>query len=133
MAMGATGTGVAVFGWFESLIGYAALTFFAGLGFFLAKVSADTITQQALPDHFRGRGFSLFDIAYSLSYALPALVLFTFSLFVSEDALSLVMVGSGAVLLLATAAMAGWARRLGLTRSVSDDLTPAQIATGIDR
>lgn len=130
-AMGATGAGVTVFGWFESLAGYAALTFFAGLGFFLTKVAADTITQQALPDDFRGRGFSLFDIAYSLSYAVPALVLFVFSLFIDEEALSLVMVGSGVGLLLSTALMAGWAARLGINRRVSDDLTAQQIAAGI--
>jgi hypothetical protein len=120
-----------VFGWFESLAGYAALTFFAGLGFFLCKVAADTITQQALPDDFRGRGFSLFDIAYSLSYALPALVLFGFSLFIEEGSLSLVMIGSGVLLLLTTLAMAAWATRLGVTRRVSDDLTPQQVVTGI--
>jgi len=130
-AMAATGAGVAVFGWFESLAGYAALTFFAGLGFFLTKVAADTITQQALPDSFRGRGFSLFDIAYSLSYAVPALILFVFSLSMDEESLSLVMVGSGAALLATTLAMAAWAKRLGVAKRVSDDLTPQQVATGI--
>ena len=34
--------------------------------FFLGKISADTIVQQAMPDDFRGRAFALFDIAYNL-------------------------------------------------------------------
>ena len=34
--------------------------------FFLGKISADTITQQSMPDDFRGRAFALFDIAYNV-------------------------------------------------------------------
>jgi hypothetical protein len=41
------------------------------------------------------------------------------------------MIGSGVLLLLTTLAMAAWATRLGVTRRVSDDLTPQQVVTGI--
>ncbi|MEX2420941.1 MAG: MFS transporter, partial [Actinomycetota bacterium] len=45
-------------------------TFFAGLGFFLVKVAADTIVQQSMPDDFRGRAYAIFDITYAFSYAI---------------------------------------------------------------
>src|SRR5204863_3286438 len=57
-------------------LGGMVAAFFAGLSFFMVKVSSDTITQRALPDDFRGRAYSFFDITYALSYALPAIVLF---------------------------------------------------------
>ncbi len=49
---------------------------FAGFfSFFMGKISADTITQQAMPDDFRGRAFALFDIAYNIGFIVPALIL----------------------------------------------------------
>jgi MFS family permease len=69
------GVGVIAFGGVQTIAGYSALTFAGAMGFFLGKISADTIMQGALPDGFRGRGFSLFDIAYNLGWIVPALVL----------------------------------------------------------
>ncbi|MBI2239048.1 MAG: MFS transporter, partial [Actinobacteria bacterium] len=74
-AMTAVGAGVIAFGGITTIVGFSAITFIGALGFFLGKISADTIMQQALPDDFRGRGFSLFDIAYNLGWIVPALVL----------------------------------------------------------
>ncbi|MEX0832802.1 MAG: MFS transporter [Actinomycetota bacterium] len=113
---------------FTSAGRYAA-TFFAGFGFFMVKVAADTVTQQSLPDDFRGRAYALFDITYALSYAIPAAVLFVAAS--AKVDLDYVVAAYGLVLVLVAAALGAWAGKLGLYRRVSDDLTPQQIATGI--
>ena len=74
-SMFALGAGVLVFGAFVSLAGFAALLFIGFFAFFMGKISADTIMQQAIPDDFRGRAFALFDIAYNLGFIVPALIL----------------------------------------------------------
>ena len=51
------------------------MLFVGFFAFFLGKISADTITQQSMPDDFRGRAFALFDIAYNLGFIIPALIL----------------------------------------------------------
>lgn len=111
------------------LAGRFLLNFFVGLGFFLVKVSADVMTQRALPDDFRGRAYALFDIAYALSYALPALVLW-----VAANAgipLKLVVAGAGVLAFLLALAMGSWAKKRHLYEQVSDDLEGDQIATGV--
>jgi len=105
-------------------------TFFAGLGFFLVKVAADTVTQQAMPDDFRGRAYAFFDITYALSYAIPAAVLFVAA---SADVdLDLVVASYGGVVILIALGLGAWSRKLRLYRHVSDDLTPEEIVTGVE-
>jgi len=102
----------------------------AGLAFFMVKVAADTVTQQALPDNFRGRAYALFDISYALSYALPAAVLY---LAASADMnLEVVVAAYGGLLVLLGIGMGTWARKLNLYAHVSDDLTGEELATGIE-
>ena len=64
-----------MFGALVSLLGFALMLFCGFFSFFLGKISADTIMQQAMPDDFRGRAFALFDIAYNLGFIVPALIL----------------------------------------------------------
>jgi MFS family permease len=108
-AMIAVGVAVILFGGVPTITGYSAIMFIGALGFFLGKISADTIMQQALPDDFRGRGFSLFDIAYNLGWIVPALVL---ALVWNDHRVRLILIGSGVVFLAATAAIWRWARRI---------------------
>ena len=72
--MALLGVGTVVFGWFISLAGFAGLLFVGFFSFFVAKISADTVMQQAMPDDFRGRAFALFDIAYNIGFIVPALL-----------------------------------------------------------
>ena len=74
-SMLALGVATLVFGALVSLAGFAALLFVGFFTFFLGKISADTIMQQAMPDDFRGRAFALFDIAYNLGFIVPAFIL----------------------------------------------------------
>ena len=112
------------------LLGRFLLNFFVGLGFFLVKVSADVMTQRSLPDDFRGRAYALFDIAYALSYAIPALVLWLAAN--AGISLKFVVAGAGALVVLLALAMGGWAKKRHLYEQVSDDLEGDQIATGVE-
>ena len=75
VSMALLGAGTLVFGGLVSVAGFAAMLFVGFFAFFVGKVSADTIVQQAMPDDFRGRAFALFDIAYNLGFIVPALIL----------------------------------------------------------
>ncbi|HXF72418.1 MAG TPA: MFS transporter, partial [Actinomycetota bacterium] len=127
-AMAAIGLGVIAFGGVPTLLGFSALTFVGALGFFLGKISADTIMQQALPDGFRGRGFSLFDIAYNLGWIVPALVL---SLVWREDRVREILLASGVLFLGVTAGVAAWAARIAPHLARTDDLAEAEVAEGV--
>ena len=69
------GVGTLLFGGMVSVLGFAGMLFVGFFAFFLGKISADTIMQQAMPDDFRGRAFALFDIAYNVGFIVPALIL----------------------------------------------------------
>jgi hypothetical protein len=87
------------------------LTFFLGFGFFLAKISLDTLVQEALGDEFRGRAFSLYDIAYNLAWVIAAAIL---KLAWTPDNRGLLIAAVGVVFLIGTAGLAAWFRRAGL-------------------
>jgi MFS family permease len=106
------GAGMLAFGGIISLPGISLLAFAVGVSFFLGKVGVDTMMQEALSDSFRGRGFSLQDIAYNFSWIIPALVLF---LFLSDDAARVLMVSAGVVFLLLAVLLRLWARRVRQT------------------
>ena len=116
------GAGVVLFGGIVSTVGLAAVAFVASLGYFLGKISADTITQQALADRYRGRGFSFFDVAYNLAWIVPALVLWALWTHVSPR---LLQIGAGVVFLVAAAVIGAWARRLA---SVESSNEPERVA-----
>lgn len=105
------GIAVAVLGGLEVKIAIAVLTFFLGFGFFLGKISLDTMVQEALGDDFRGRAFSLYDIAYNLAWVIAALVL---NVFWSPDFQGPLIAGMGVVFLIGMVALAAWFRHAGL-------------------
>lgn len=125
-AMAAVGVGVILFGGVPTIAGYSAITFVGALGFFLGKIAADTIMQQALPDDFRGRGFSLFDIAYNLGWIVPALVL---ALVWSDDRVRFILIGSGIVFLVVTAAISRWAAGMRDQLAPQDDVAEPELAS----
>ena len=109
-AMTGLGVGVIAFGGVQTIAGYSVLTFVGALGFFLGKIAADTIMQRSLPDGFRGRGFSLFDIAYNLGWIVPAIVL---ALVWGNGAnVRAILIASGACFLAVTFAISRWASRI---------------------
>lgn len=118
-AMTTLGLGVLAFGGVPTIVGYAAIMFVGALGFFLGKISADTIVQQALPDDFRGRGFSLFDVAYNLGWIVPAIIL---SIVWRDDRVREILIGSGLVFLAVTALVWRWSRAIRWRLAPQDDL-----------
>lgn len=105
------GASVAVLGALQLKVSIAVLAFFLGFGFFLAKISLDTMVQEALGDDFRGRAFSLYDIAYNLAWVLAAGVM---KVAWSEALQGGLIAGSGVVFLLGLLGIASWFSRAGL-------------------
>lgn len=108
------GTAILVLGAIEVNAALAIMTFFLGFGFFLAKITLDSMVQEALGDDFRGRAFSLYDIAYNLAWVLAAGAL---KLFYSEDIQGLLIAAMGAVFLVGVGGLAAWYRNAGLLAS----------------
>jgi MFS family permease len=124
-SMAVLGIATAVFGGLVSVAGFAAMLFFGFFAFFVGKVSADTIVQQAIPDDFRGRAFALFDVAYNLGFIVPALIL-SFVWIENDPARTrTVLIASGVVFLVLTVAIAAWAARLRDRFAPQDDLIEA--------
>jgi len=105
------GLAVAALGGFDVKVALGLLTFFLGFGFFLAKISLDTMVQEALGDDFRGRAFSLYDIAYNLAWVIAAGIM---KLWWSKDSRGALIAGMGIVFLIGVAALGTWFKRSGL-------------------
>jgi MFS family permease len=111
-ASAVAGAAVTVLGALSVSASLAALAFFLGFGFFLAKISLDTMVQEALGDDFRGRAFSLYDIAYNLAWVLAAGLMKI--MWPSDNEGGALIAGMGLVFLLGIAAIAAWFRSAGL-------------------
>lgn len=105
------GIATAVLGALTLKVSLALLTFCLGFGFFLGKISLDTMVQEALGDDFRGRAFSLYDISYNLAWVVAAGVL---NLLYTDERQGLLLAGMGVVFLVGVVLIANWYRRAGL-------------------
>lgn len=109
------GIAVTTLGAIELVAVLPVLTFFLGLGFFVGKISLDTMVQQALGDDFRGRAFSLYDIAYNLAWLLAAALL---QVMWRDEGNGVVVAGMGVAYLVGLALIGVWYRRAGLLTPV---------------
>jgi hypothetical protein len=112
-----------VFGAMVSKLGFALMLFCGFFSFFLGKISSDTITQQAMPDDFRGRAFALYDIAYNLGFIVPAFILSAIWVEGSSSRTRVILVVSGAVFIGLTFLVTLWSRKVGDQFAPQDDLT----------
>ncbi|MGI8407500.1 MAG: MFS transporter [Actinomycetota bacterium] len=110
------GVATAVLGALTLKVSLALLTFCLGFGFFLGKISLDTMVQEALGDDFRGRAFSLYDISYNMAWVVAAGIL---KLFLTDDNQGILLAGMGIVFLVGTGLIAAWYRRAGLLNAAS--------------
>lgn len=110
MASSVAGLAAAILGSLEMKIAIVLLTFFLGFGFFLGKISLDTLVQRALGDDFRGRAFSLYDIAYNLAWVAAALIMKIWWVEFEGTLIAAI----GVVFLIGVAGIAAWFRRAGL-------------------
>jgi MFS family permease len=124
------GAGTLIFGSLVSVIGFAAMLFIGFFSFFLGKISADTITQQAMPDDFRGRAFALFDIAYNLGFIIPALILSLIWIEGDATRTRVILMASGAIFLGLTALISLWAGRIRGQFQTQDDLDETGFVAG---
>jgi hypothetical protein len=121
-SMALLGAGTLVFGGMVSILGFAGMLFVGFFAFFVGKISADTIVQQAMPDDFRGRAFALFDIAYNLGFIVPALILSFVWVEGDPTRTRTILMASGVVFLVLTAAIGVWVRRIRDRFAPQDDL-----------
>jgi predicted MFS family arabinose efflux permease len=127
LSMFLMGSSALVFGALVSTLGFALMLFCGFFSFFLGKISSDTITQQAMPDDFRGRAFALYDIAYNVGFIVPALILSAIWIEGSESRTRLILMASGAVFIVLTALVAAWSRRFRDEFEPQDDLVDADV------
>ena len=104
------GIAVAVLGALEMKAAIIVLTFCLGFGFFLGKISLDTMVQEALGDDFRGRAFSLYDIAYNVAWVFAAAVMKVWWPSLGGTLIAL----GGVVFLIGIGGLALWFRNAGL-------------------
>ena len=121
-SMALLGAATLVFGAMVSVLGFGLMLFAGFFSFFMGKISADTITQQAMPDDFRGRAFALFDIAYNIGFIVPALILSFVWVEGSSSRTRVILIVSGLVFLGLTALVALWARSIRDQFAPQDDL-----------
>ncbi|HEX2241139.1 MAG TPA: MFS transporter [Actinomycetota bacterium] len=105
------GIAVAALGGISARSAIAGLTFVLGFGFFLGKISLDTLVQRALGDDFRGRAFSLYDIAYNLAWVGAAGAM---KVWWSPAAQGTLLVASGGIFLAGLVLIGLWFRRASL-------------------
>ncbi|MFN2586763.1 MAG: MFS transporter [Actinomycetota bacterium] len=111
------GLAVGILGALEMKLAVAVLAFFLGLGFFLAKISLDSLVQEALGADFRGRAFSLYDIAYNVAWVLAAGIM---KIAWSDDVKGALLAGAGIVFLAGIAALGAWFKSAGLLRTAAE-------------
>jgi MFS family permease len=116
------GGATVLFGPMVSVLGFAAMLFCGFFSFFLGKIASDTITQQAMPDDFRGRAFALYDIAYNIGFIVPALILSWVWVEGSKSRTAVILVASGLLFLVITALIWLWSRATREQFAPQDDL-----------
>jgi MFS family permease len=67
-----SGTGIALLGGFADLEALLTLTALGGFGAYVAKIATEAQVQESVPDEFRGRAFSIYDILYNLASVVAA-------------------------------------------------------------
>ncbi|MDQ4123999.1 MAG: MFS transporter, partial [Actinomycetota bacterium] len=105
-----SGVGIGALGGLRSIPAVLALTAIGGYGGFLTKVAVDAQVQETLPDEYRGRAFSLYDILYNLASVAAAAVM----VLGQEVSLRPMFAGTGAVTLVLAAVFAAVMARHGM-------------------
>lgn len=104
-----TGVATLALGTLPFLASTLALVFVGGLSMSATKIASDTIVQRAIPDAFRGRAFSIYDLGYNGVFVLAALIPTFLSPWVGPTGLILT---TGALYLAGGLALRAWAGRL---------------------
>ena len=102
VGFGVSSLGLLTLGWVGSLAAMLVLALVTGHGTFVAKVAVDALVQEGMPDEYRGRAFSLYDILYNLASVVAAGFLVAFGV---SDAVRTPLVAAGVCCIGAALAM----------------------------
>jgi MFS family permease len=104
------GSGISLLGGISDLRALLALTALGGFGAYVAKIAAEAQIQESIPDAYRGRVFSIYDILYNLASVVAAAVVLVFA----GSSWRAVLLPSGLVTLALAAALGLAMRRAGM-------------------
>jgi MFS family permease len=108
-----SGVGITALGGILDVRAVLGLTAVGGYGAYVAKIATDAEIQEAVPDAFRGRAFSLYDILYNLASVAAAAVMVAFD----QQSFRAVLVPAGAVTIGLAGLVAVAMRRAGMLHS----------------
>ena len=111
VGFGVSSVGLLTLGWVASLMAMLVLALVTGYGTFVAKVAVDALVQEGMPDEYRGRAFSLYDILYNLASVVAAGFLVVFGV---SDAVRTPLVAAGVCCVGAALMMRTAFKRAGL-------------------
>ncbi|MDP9067677.1 MAG: MFS transporter [Actinomycetota bacterium] len=106
--------GIVALGGIVNIYAVMALTFLGGYGGFVTKVAVDAAVQEALPDHYRGRAFALYDILYNAASVVAGALMVAFYDATDPEGLRILLIVAGFVGLFLTAVLATAFRRAGI-------------------
>jgi MFS family permease len=110
LGFGVSGIGIAVLGGVPDLRALLVLTALGGFGAYVAKIATEAQIQESVPDEFRGRAFSVYDILYNLASVVAAAVVLVFS----GVPFRAVLLAAGVVTLLLAAFLGAAMHRAGM-------------------
>jgi MFS family permease len=110
-----SGAGIIALGGIENIPAVMGVTLVGGYGGFMSKVATDAQVQEALPDVYRGRAFSLYDILYNLASVAAGVAMVALY---SPANLRLLLVSVGVVTIAAAAAFGVAMRRSKMALTV---------------
>ena len=111
VGFGVSSLGLLTLGWVASLTAMLVLALVTGYGTFVAKVAVDALVQEGMPDEYRGRAFSLYDMLYNLASVVAAGFLVAFGV---SDAVRTPLVAAGICCVGAALAMRSAFKRAGM-------------------
>jgi hypothetical protein len=79
LGFGVSGSGIALLGGVDDLRALLLLTALGGFGAYVAKIATEAHIQKTIPDEYRGRAFSIYDILYNLASVVAAAVVLAFA------------------------------------------------------
>jgi MFS family permease len=110
LGFGVSGGGIASLGGVSDLRALLVLTALAGFGAYVAKIATEAQIQESVPDRFRGRAFSIYDILYNLASVVAAGVVLAFA----NAPFRAVLLLAGIATLAMAAGLAAAMRRAGM-------------------
>ena len=111
VGFGVSSLGLLTLGWVASLTAMLVLALATGYGTFVTKVAVDALVQEGMPDEYRGRAFSLYDILYNLASVVAAGFLVAFGV---SDAVRTPLVAAGVCCVGAALAMRTAFKKAGM-------------------